>query len=422
MENGIIEQIKTYTDKIRHSKYGKKVIVWILALLIGLGLGCLGSHRINEFIDFIADAFTKIFQFIAIPTIALAIITTLAELGTKKSTGQIFRHTIVYTLLTTFAAAFVGLILYIIFTPNNIPFEVLGKNLSEAPLREYTSMSYYEHLLSLIPSNIHQTLESSNVLSVILVSAAVGLGISFAPDTENKTSLIRVFKGFQELIFTFIKALIWILPLGIIAFSAQLSAHITSGEAMGSLGKYVAIVVGSNLIQIFIILPLFLMAKKLNPIEVFTKMLPALAVAFFTKSSAATLPVTLETAEKNLNINPTISRFVLPICTTINMNGCAAFILITSLFVMQNAGFHFSIFNLFMWLLIAIFAAIGNAGVPMGCYFLTLSLMSSIGVPLGILGVILPIYPFIDMIETVENVWSDSVVCSMTDKDLAGQV
>lgn len=164
------------------------------------------------------------------------------------------------------------------------------------------------------------------------------------------------------------------------------------------------------------------MARGLNPIRVFKKMSPAIAVALFTKSSAGTLPVTLASAEHNMKANPAVSRFVLPICTTINMNGCAAFILVTSLFVMQNAGYDMSMPTMITWLFVAVLAAIGNAGVPMGCYFLTLSLMSGIGAPIGIMGVILPIYTIIDMIETAENVWSDSAVCAMTDHDLKGKI
>ena len=151
-------------------------------------------------------------------------------------------------------------------------------------------------------------------------------------------------------------------------------------------------------------------------------MAPAIAVALFTKSSAGTLPVTLASAEQRLNVHPQVSRFVLPICTTINMNGCAAFILVTSLFLMQNGGFDLSIGTMIAWLFVAVLAAIGNAGVPMGCYFLTLSLMSGIGAPIGIMGIILPIYTIIDMIETAENVWSDSAVCAMTDHDLASEL
>ena len=107
------------------------------------------------------------------------------------------------------------------------------------------------------------------------------------------------------------------------------------------------------------------------------------------------------------------------------MNGCAAFILVTSLYVMQNGGFiSFDqplltlLPTLLLWLLIAVISAIGNAGVPMGCYFLTFSLMSGIGAPLSIMGIILPIFTVIDMVETAENVWSDSCVCNMVNKDL----
>ena len=100
------------------------------------------------------------------------------------------------------------------------------------------------------------------------------------------------------------------------------------------------------------------------------------------------------------------------------MNGCAAFILITSLFVMHNSGFELTIGSMILWVFISVFAAAGNAGVPMGCYFLTLSLMSSINAPLGLSGLILPIYTVIDMIETMENVWSDSTVCTIVNKDL----
>ena len=163
-------------------------------------------------------------------------------------------------------------------------------------------------------------------------------------------------------------------------------------------------------------------AKGLNPIQVFRGMLPALAVALFSKSSAGTLPVTLSCAENNLNIDKRISRFVLPICTTINMNGCAAFILVTSLFLMQNAGITLTSTTMCLWVFISVLAAVGNAGVPMGCYFLTISLMSSMNVPIDIMGVILPIYAVIDMIETCVNVWSDSSVTAMTAKDLEGNL
>ena len=395
----------------------RQFILWMGALIIGAILGWQHIPALNELFNFIAAVFTRLFQFIAIPTVSLAVITTLSMLGAKKDTGRIFGHAVVYTLLTTVCAAAVGLGLFLWIAPGNLPLDVIGAGAAQVP-EKLGNVTYYDHFLSVIPNNILQPYLQANVLSVMFISASVGLAFAFMPRTENREAVLKVLFGLQELLFTLIKALLYVLPIGILAFAGQLSAQIEAGVIVGALGKYTAVVIGGNLIQFFIVIPLFL----LNPVDVFRKMSPAVAVALFTKSSAATLPVTLASAEDNLKAHPAVARFVLPICTTINMNGCAAFILVTSLFVMQNAGMELTMGTMVAWLFIAVLAAIGNAGVPMGCYFLTLSLMSSIGAPIGLLGIILPIYTIIDMIETAENVWSDASVCAMVDHDLQGKL
>lgn len=393
----------------------KRLIIWIAALFVGAILGTFGVGWLNSLMDFLATVYTRLFQFVAVPTIALAVITTLASFGTQKNTGRIFLHTITYTLLTTICAAAVGLLLYVFISPGNLPVEIISQGNVDVP-DNLGSLSYYDHILSVVPSNIIQPFANGNVLSILLISAAVGLGIAYLSKNENILIVYKGIMGLQELLFTLIKALIWSLPLGIVAFAAQLSAQITAGVIVGSLGKYVAVILGGNCIQFFIVLPLFLLVRGINPLKVFRGMLPAVLMALFTKSSTATLPVTMRSAEDNMKVKPEVARFVLPICTTINMNGCAAFILVTSLFVMQNGGIELTLPTMLLWLLIAVVSAIGNAGVPMGCYFLTLSLMSGIGAPVGIMGIILPIFTIIDMIETAENVWSDSCICMMVDK------
>lgn len=405
----------------KKNKQGRQFVLWMLALVVGAALGWLGIKPLNELFTFIATVFTRLFQFIAVPTIALAVITTLAQLGGKKETGRIFAHAVTYTLLTTICAAGIGLMMYLWIAPGNLPADIIGAGTANVP-QKLGHLTYYDHILSVIPNNLLQPFLSGNVLAVMMIAAAFGLGLAFMPKTENRDILMKGIMGFQELLFTLIRALLFILPVGILAFAAQLSAQIEAGVIVGALGKYTAVIIGSNVIQFFIVIPVFLLARGLNPLQVFRKMSPAIAVALFTKSSAGTLPVTLASAEHNMKANPAVSRFVLPICTTINMNGCAAFILVTSLFVMQNAGYEMSMPTMITWLFVAVLAAIGNAGVPMGCYFLTLSLMSGIGAPIGIMGVILPIYTIIDMIETAENVWSDSAVCAMTDHDLKGKI
>ena len=395
----------------------RQFAVWTAALVVGAVLGSLGLARLDGFFNFVASAYTRLFQFVAVPTIALAVATTLASLGARKSTGRLFLHTIAYTLLTTLAAALVGLGLYVLVAPGNLPPEVVAQ--SAGATESYVPETLYGHILNVIPNNAVRPFFEGNVLSILFVAAAVGLGLAAMPASDGKSVVEKGLFGLQELLFTLIKGLVKILPLGIVAFSAQLAAQVKAGMVVGSLGKYLVVVLAGNLVQFFVVLPLFLLVRRIDPLRVLKAMSPAVLMALFTKSSAATLPVTVSSAENNLGAKPEVARFVCPICCTINMNGCAAFILVTSLFVMQNGGVALTPWTMLAWVLIACISAIGNAGVPMGCYFLTLSLMAGQGMPIGILGVILPVYAVIDMIETAENVWSDSCVCAMVDKDLA---
>ena len=304
----------------------RQLLLWIGALVVGAAIGMAQVGWIDNIMSFIASVYTRLFQLLAVPTIVLAVITTLSTLGGQKDSGRIFRTALKYTILTTVAAAAVGLILYIIVAPGNLPSNLINKIGDVSQSIGVAETSYTEHFLSVVPNNIVRPFLEGNVLSLILIAFAVGIALS--------------------------------------------------------------------------------------------RMMPAVLMALFTKSSAATLPVTMDTSERRLGVSSKVARFVLPICTTINMNGCATFILVTSLFVMQNGGIELTIPTMLLWLLLSVVSAIGNAGVPMGCFFLTLSLMTGIGAPVAIMGIILPVYTIIDMIETAENVWSDSCVAAMTDHDL----
>ena len=417
MEKGMEKTMEIQDKKQGKNKQNKQLALWIGALILGAILGALGIEVLNGMMSFVATVYTRLFQLLAVPTIALAVVTTLSSLGNQADTGKIFRHAIVYTLLTTIAAAAVGLVLYNIVAPGNLPTDMVQSGTSELP-QNLEQTSYYDHILGVIPNNIIKPFAEGNVLSILLLAAAAGIALAKMPQSDKKDVVVKGLLGLQDLLFMLIRGLIWALPLGIVAFAAQLSAQFSAGIVMDSLGKYVAIILGGNVIQFFIVLPLFLLARGINPVRTLSKMMPAVLMALFTKSSAATLPVTMNTAETRMGVSNKVSRFVLPICTTINMNGCAAFILVTSLFLMQNGGFQLSLPTMILWLFISVLSAVGNAGVPMGCYFLTLSLMSGMNAPIGIMGIILPIYTIIDMVETAENVWSDSCVCAMVDKDM----
>lgn len=406
----------------------KQVVIWIGALVLGAALGALGLGWLNGFMDFVASAYTQLFKFVAIPTVALAILTAMASLGEGRSMGKVFARTLTYTVLTSFVAALVGLGLFLLIDPGTIPQDVIAavKQNKEA-MQELARPpeTVYGHILKALPSNVLNPFVEGNVLAVVLISAGIGITIAVLGKTsENVRSLLKGLRGLQEVFFGMIKGLIWALPIGIVAFAAQFSAQMSAGVVLGTIGKYVLVVLGGNIIQFFVVLPLFCCLRGVNGYKVMQQMSPALLMALFTKSSAATLPVTVATAEANMKARPWIARFVLPLCCTINMNGCAAFILVTSLFVIRNSpecGIVLTLPVMLVWCLIATLCAIGNAGVPMGCYFLTLSLMAGVGGNLMILGVILPIYTLIDMVETAENVWSDCCVCSVVNRELGDE-
>ena len=403
----------------------KQVIIWTCALVVGGILGSLGVGWINGFMDFVASAYTRLFQFVAVPTVALAILTAMASLCEGKSMGKVFARTLTFTVLTSFVAALVGLGLFLLIDPGTISPDALAAVSKDAGAMSQlarTPATVYGHILNALPNNLVNPFLTGNVLAVVLVSAAIGIAIAvLEKKSDNVKTLHKALCGLQEVFFGMIKGLIWALPVGIVAFAAQLAAQMSAGVVVGSIGKYVLVVLGGNAIQFFVILPLFCYLRGVNGYKVMRQMSPVLLMALFTKSSAATLPVTVATAEANMKAKPWIARFILPLCCTINMNGCAAFILVTSLFVMKNSpecGIVLTLPVMLVWCLIATLCAIGNAGVPMGCYFLTLSLMAGVNGNLMILGVILPIYTIIDMIETAENVWSDCCICAIVDKDL----
>ena len=389
------------------------VVAYFLAIALGILAGIWENHYLMIVVQFISTVFIRLFKFLSIPIICVSIISSLSTLSQNNESAKIFRHTIFYTLSTTILAACVAASLYVLFTPANVAVTGTAPDISN----KLGSHSYLDYVESIVPDNFITPFQTANVLSVLLIAAAVGIAIAKMPrESKNQDLMITFFKASQDVLFTLVNWLIVVLP--IFAFVASLAQEVSHGVSLGGLGTYFALVISANLIQMFIVIPAFLMFKGFNPIKVAKGMLPALALAFFSKSSAATLPVTMRCAQQNLGEKPQVAQFVLPMCTTINMNGCAAFIFLTVVYLMQNAGLDIHPGVIVAWIFIATLAAIGNAGVPMGCFFLSASLLASMNVPILLMGVILPFYAVVDMIETSLNVWSDSSVSAMVDKDM----
>jgi Na+/H+-dicarboxylate symporter len=319
-----------------------------------------------------------------------------------------------YTILTTIIAASIGLILFIIINPAQSGIGLRGLIESAGEGEGYLSV-----VLSMFPSNVVKTFNDGNVMGVVFIALGLSLSILTLP-TKNKDILHDIFSSLFAAILKITTVIIYLMPVAVWAF-ISIFIHNLAGQDwnnINSLFWYVITVLLANVIQGLIVLPLFLLFKGISPIRAFKGMSQALTVAFFSRSSGAALPITMQNAQQNLGVSERVSKFTLPLCSTINMNACAAFILITVLFIGTINGVYFSWIDMIMWIFIATIAAIGNAGVPMGCYFLSSALLVAMKIPINILVVILPLYAFIDMVETALNVWSDSVVALVVDKEL----
>lgn len=387
----------------------------IYLMMVGLGI-LAGMSDITLFKTLglvIADVFIRVFKCMSLPIIALSIIVTLSSYCSQGMMKTVWRRTLCYTLGTTFIAATVSFILYQLIAPE----PMMGAVHAEltTPVQQ---LNYFEHLGSLIPTNIFSPFLESKVISVLLLGIVFGIAIRFIPDEDAKHTITQFFKGAHGLFMVLTRWVIAVIPIGLFGFITTTVIQFREGAELKGLGQYLAVVVLANVVQGLIILPLWLKWRGIAPFTMMKRMMPALSLAFFSKSSIGTLPVTMNTAESQLNIRPEISRFVLPLCTSLNMNGCAAFIFTTVVYLLQNHGVPMSFASMALWVVVATIAAIGNAGVPMGCFFLSMSLLASMSVPITLMGLILPFYSIIDMIETALNVWSDACVVKVVDESV----
>lgn len=391
------------------TKLGNIFIIYLIMIVLGVASGLSGIHALESFGLIISEVFVRIFRCISTPIIALSIIVTLATYSEEGSMKQVWRRTIFYTISTTLIAALVSCMLYLIIKPQNVH-QASNTTAYTAPT------TYSEHLINLIPTNIFTPFIEHQVLGVLLLAILIGIATRHIPDANAKQTVTQFFRGMYGIFFVITKWIVAVLPIGLYGFITATTLQMNKGINLSGIGEYLAVVVLANVLQGFVVLPAWLKWNGIAPYLTMKKMLPALSIAFFSKSSAGTLPVTMNTAETNLKLNSHITRFVLPLCTSLNMNGCAAFIFATVVYLMQNHGLDMSFGTMLCWVVISTVAAIGNAGVPMGCFFLSASLLSSMNVPIVLLGIILPFYNIIDMIETALNVWSDSCVATVVDK------
>lgn len=387
-------------------------------LLFAMGLGVFSGWAdmpfFNETATITSDLFLRLLKLISLPIIFLAITATITGMKDFQEMRRMGRKVLFYTLGTTLIAATVALLLYLLIDPTSRAVDI------NAPAVETTKQaSYLSFVLNIVPSNLFEAFAENNVMGIVFIAILFSISVLFLP-VEQKKILHAFFSGLFASMIKLTGFIVSLMPIAIWAFITLLFKDLQQNTLhLQQLLLYLGCVVGANLVQGLVVLPLMLKMKKISPWKSMKGMAPALMVAFFSKSSNAALPITIRSAEKNLGVSGKVANFSIPLCSVINMNGCAAFILTTVLFVASVHGFTFSAFDLVAWIFLATLAAVGNAGVPMGCFFLTSAFLIGMDVPLNMMGIILPFYTILDMIETALNVWSDAAITLVVDKELA---
>lgn len=398
--------------KSRHQS--GKALAYIAAILLALASALFHITPLQTLGLAVSDIFIRLFKCISLPVISLSIIVTFSQYRLDPKTRETGIRILVCTLGTTLIAASLSCLLYLLIAPVSLSVPTpAGSAIMENVTTNHAG--YLSYLSDMIPENIFKPFMEHQVFAVLLISIVIGVAIRFIPDDRSRETMGHFFKGIHGIFMTVTGWIVRLIPVALFGFITTTLVQFKSGMDMGGLSRYLSVVVLANAIQGLVILPLFLLMSGIRPFRTLRQSLPALSMAFFSKSSIGTLPVTIRTAEQHLGVSPRTSQLVLPLCTSINMNGCAAFIFATVIFVMQSHGVAVSLPMMLLWIPIATLAAIGNAGVPMGCFFLSASLLSSLNVPITLLGLILPFYTLIDMIETALNVWSDICITTVID-------
>lgn len=387
----------------------------LIAFSLGILTGLLSNPQILNAAQIVGDVSIKLMKLIAVPLLFLSIVASAGHFRDSKHLQRLGGKIFKYTLFTTFLATMVAELLYWVVAPH-----VLGSSLPETATAISGPRGLRETIIDLIPSSIVEMFLENNVIAVVVTAIILAIGILTVQQRERDL-VFGVFAGLLNAAMNIVRVGLKILPISVWAFVTMLTEKIVNNqtESLNAVGGLTLTVITANLVQGLIILPLLLRYKGINPRTLFMQMKEALFIGFFTRSSMATIPITLERAIDHAKISPEIARLSLPLCTTINMNGCAQFILLSVYFVSAFSGHALSPWEHVGMIFLSIIAAIGNAGVPMGCFFLASSILVSNDIPLILMGSILPLYMFIDMVETSLNIWSDVSVTKIIDHEQA---
>ncbi|WP_303905423.1 dicarboxylate/amino acid:cation symporter [Thiohalomonas denitrificans] len=367
-----------------------------------------------QLFDFVGTLFLNALKMLIVPLVVAAIVTGVAGVGGARGLGRLGSRTVLYYFSTSLLAILVGLVLVNLFAPgvvNGDPGEVFGFSADTSQIEQRVAGrgmgDVAEVFLRMVPANVVAAAADGQMLGLIFFSLLFGYFMTRIQEDYAEAQ----YNFWQGIFQTMMGITDWVMkfaPLGVFALVAKVVAT-TGLEAFAPLMAFFFTVLGALAFHFIITMPLLLLlVARVNPLRHYQAMAPALLTAFSTASSAATLPLTMECVEKNAGVSNRTSSVVLPLGSTMNMDGTALYECVAAIFIAQAYGLDLSFAQQFTIVTLALLTSIGVAGIPAASLVAITIILAAIGLPAEGIGLILAVDRILDMTRTAVNTFGDS--------------
>lgn len=408
--------------------YAKILIGMLAGVLIGIAaLTFQQTGFVNNWVRPWGQVFIRLLQLIAVPLVFVSLVKGVIGLSDIGKFSRIGIRTIILYLLTTAFAVTVGMSLGLVVRPGqfvdrqtvvsmqeNYKSVVEQKKAEADTMKNSGPLSFLEEV---VPDNfVAATSDNRKMLQVIFFAVLFGIA-ALCIERTKIAPVEQLFDSLYHILLKVIDFVILFAPYGVTALMAGLVIDFSGNLSMfGALAVYAITVVSGLLFLISVFYPtLIYLFTKMKPNFFIKTMYPVQLFAFTTSSSAATLPLNLETTENKLGVSNEVTSFVLPVGATINMDGTSCYQAIAVLFIAQVIGIDLTLMQLFTILLMTIISSIGTPSIPGGSYVILTMVLASVGIPPEGLALILGIDRPLDMLRTAVNVTGDATVAAIVD-------
>uniref|UniRef100_A0A3Q2GM56 Amino acid transporter n=1 Tax=Cyprinodon variegatus TaxID=28743 RepID=A0A3Q2GM56_CYPVA len=395
------------------------VILTVSGVLVGVGLGMvvrsmdLTKAQMSHF-AFPGEMLLRMLKMIILPLVVCSLVSGAASLDTR-SLGKLGGIAVAYFLVTTLIASGIGVALAFIIKPgvgagalntNSLGLESVS---THPTARRFTFVPHFHTtiIISVVP--IGTETDGMNILGLVLFAMVFGVALRMLG--QEGEELIRFFNAFNEATMVLVSWIMWYIPFGIMFLVGSKIVEMEDVVLLvTSLGKYIFASILGHIIHGGIVLPLIYFAfTRKNPYSFLSGLITPFTTAFATCSSSATLPSMIKCVEENNGVDKRISRFILPIGATVNMDGAAIFQCIAAVFIAQLNNTELNAGQIFTILVTATASSVGAAGIPAGGIITIAIILEAIGLPTNDLSLMLAVDWIVDRTTTVVNVEGDAL-------------